>query len=68
VDSRTILESGAAYLLVHNLESSKISTRLYALPIIMNNAVMEMPSEKDGRFVPFMAGGLVYGLILLPLG
>jgi len=36
--------------------------------IIMNNSVMELPSEKDGRFVPFMLGGLVYGLILLPLG
>jgi len=116
-----------AYLLVHNLESSRISTFLYALPImlhflsvdhslqeyhgaiyervgrpmlaaasiagwgigllialpayvlallvafisgaiIMNNTVMEMPSERDGRFVPFMVGGLVYGLILLPLG
>jgi hypothetical protein len=115
------------YLLVHNLESSRISTLLYAIPItfhllsvdhslqadhgvlyervgrpvlaaaaiagwglglmvalpvyvlslivafisgaiIMNNTIMEMPSEKDGRFVPFLLGGLVYGLILLPLG
>jgi len=36
--------------------------------IIMNSAVMELPSEKEGRFLPFMTGGLVYGLILLPLG
>jgi hypothetical protein len=36
--------------------------------IIMNSAIMELPSEKDGRFVPFMTGGVVYGLILLPLG
>lgn len=36
--------------------------------IIVNNAIMELPSERDGRFVPFMAGGIVYGLILLPLG
>jgi hypothetical protein len=36
--------------------------------IIMNSVIMELPSEKDGRFVPFMAGGLIYGLILLPLG
>jgi len=28
---------------------------------------MELPSHKDGRFLPFLAGGLVYGLILLPL-
>lgn len=35
--------------------------------IIMNNTVMELPGEKDGRFLPFMTGGLVYGLILIPL-
>jgi hypothetical protein len=36
--------------------------------IIMNSTIMELPSEKDGRFLAFMAGGVVYGLILLPLG
>jgi hypothetical protein len=36
--------------------------------IIMNSAVMELPSDKDGRFMPFMIGGILYGLILLPLG
>jgi hypothetical protein len=36
--------------------------------IIMNSLIMELPSEKDGRFFPFMTGGLVYGLILMPLG
>jgi hypothetical protein len=36
--------------------------------VIMNSAVMELPSEKDGRFLPFMIGGVLYGLILLPLG
>ena len=35
--------------------------------VIVNNAVMELPSDKDGRFVPFMAGGLLYALLLLPL-
>src|ERR1035438_6199001 len=54
---------------------------LYALPhyalallvafisgaIIMNSLIMELPSDKDGRFLPFMSGGLLYGLILLPL-
>jgi hypothetical protein len=29
---------------------------------------MELPSDKDGRFYPFMAGGLIYAMILLPLG
>lgn len=36
--------------------------------IIMNSTVMELPSEKDGRFLPFVIGGLLYGLLLLPLG
>ena len=36
--------------------------------IIMNSTIMELPSEKDGRFVPFLLGGIIYGLILLPLG
>ena len=36
--------------------------------VIVNSAIMELPSDKDGRFVPFMLGGVIYGLILLPLG
>lgn len=35
--------------------------------VIMNSLIMELPTEKDGRFWPFMAGGLLYGLILWPL-
>lgn len=35
--------------------------------IVMNSALMELPSEKDGRFFPFLAGGLSYGLLLLSL-
>jgi hypothetical protein len=36
--------------------------------IIVNSLIMELPAEQGGRFLPFMVGGLVYGLILLPLG
>jgi hypothetical protein len=36
--------------------------------IIMNSSLSELPSEKDGRLFPFLAGGIIYGLILLPLG
>jgi hypothetical protein len=36
--------------------------------VIMNSTIMELPSDKDGRFLPFLTGGIVYGLILLPLG
>jgi erythromycin esterase-like protein len=36
--------------------------------VIMNSAVMELPAEKEGRVWPFVGGGILYGLILLPLG
>jgi hypothetical protein len=36
--------------------------------VIMNSSITELPSESKGRFLPFMYGGLAYGLILLPLG
>jgi hypothetical protein len=35
--------------------------------VIVNAAVMELPSEKDGRFWPFLLGGLLYAAVLLPL-
>jgi hypothetical protein len=36
--------------------------------IIMNSTVMELASEDDSRYLPFVAGGIIYGLVLLPLG
>jgi hypothetical protein len=33
--------------------------------IIMNSTMMELRSEKGGQFWPMLAGGLVYGLVLL---
>ena len=36
--------------------------------VMMTSMVMELPSETDGRFFPFIGGGITYGLILLPLG
>jgi hypothetical protein len=36
--------------------------------VILNSTIMELPPESDGRFVPFLCGGLIYGLFLLPLG
>lgn len=36
--------------------------------IIVNSMMMELSSDKGGRFLPFMVGGLLYALILLPLG
>lgn len=36
--------------------------------IIMNSTVMELASEEDSSYLPFLSGGIIYGLILLPLG
>jgi len=36
--------------------------------IIMNTLIMELPREKEGKFWPFLVGGILYAAILLPLG
>jgi hypothetical protein len=36
--------------------------------VVINSAIMELPTERDGRFLPFLAGALIYGIILLPFG
>ena len=34
--------------------------------VVMNSMVMELPTEKDGRFWPFVTGAVAYtGLLLL---
>lgn len=33
--------------------------------VIMNSMVMELPREKEGRFLPFLLGGILYTGILL---
>lgn len=35
--------------------------------VIMNSLITELPADKDGRFLPFVTGGLTYGLVLIPL-
>jgi hypothetical protein len=30
----------------------------------MNTTVMELPSEKEGRFTPFVLGSLLYAIFL----
>lgn len=35
--------------------------------VIMTNTLMELSEGKDGRFLPFVCGSLLYGLILIPL-
>ncbi|MFX0203172.1 MAG: hypothetical protein ACFFCW_44270 [Candidatus Hodarchaeota archaeon] len=36
--------------------------------IIMNTLIMELPKEKEGKFWPFLTGGVLYAAILLRLG
>jgi hypothetical protein len=34
--------------------------------IITNSAITELPNHGEGRFVPFLIGGILYGLVLMP--
>lgn len=36
--------------------------------VIVNSAITELPRKEGGRLKPFLLGGLIYGLILLPFG
>lgn len=36
--------------------------------IIMNTMIMELPQGKEGRFYPFLLGGVVYAALLLSIG
>ncbi len=36
--------------------------------IVMNSAIMVLSNRHDGRFFAFVAGGVIYGLLLMPLG
>jgi hypothetical protein len=58
---------GAALLFALSTHVLALLVSFVSGAVIMNSAVMELPSEKNGRFLPFMAGGLIYGALLLPL-
>lgn len=36
--------------------------------VIVNAAIAELPSDKGGRLLPFVAGAIIYAAILVPLG
>jgi hypothetical protein len=36
--------------------------------IIMNSAIMELPHRNEESFLAFLAGGVIYGILLVPLG
>lgn len=33
--------------------------------VIVNSAIMELPTERDGRFIPFAIGSLLFGVVLM---
>ena len=33
--------------------------------VIVNSAIMELPTDRDGRFLPFALGSLLFGLVLM---
>lgn len=42
-------------------------TAFIAGAVIMTNTMMEVPANKDGRYMWFAAGGLIYGLLMLAI-
>jgi hypothetical protein len=42
-------------------EDAVFGRRSREIPLFLYSSVMELPTEKDKRFLAFMIGGLVYG-------
>jgi hypothetical protein len=63
-----VLGWGCALLVSPPREAIAMLTAFVSGAIIMNSMLMELPEEHGGRFLPFLLGGIVYGVILLPLG
>jgi hypothetical protein len=45
-----------------------LGTGFIAGAVVMNSAVMELPREKEGRFLPFVLGALLYATLLVFVG
>jgi hypothetical protein len=63
-----VLGWGAGILFALPLHVVALLVAFLSGAIIMNSTIMELRSEQSGRFLPMLAGGLLYGLILLPFG
>ena len=56
----------ACGLVIHlGPQTIALITAFIAGAVIVNSTIEELPRERQGRFVPFLLGGLVYGGILL---
>lgn len=62
-----LLGWGVAQFLPPPLAVASLLSALIAGAVTMTSAISELPSEREGRFLPFMVGGLVYGALLFPL-
>jgi len=58
--------SGLLFALPHHILALLVS--FISGAIIMNSTMMELSDGKEARYLPFLSGGIIYGLILLPLG
>jgi hypothetical protein len=57
---------GQLYAIPHHILALLIA--FISGAIIMTSTVMELSSGEDSRYLPFVSGGIIYGLILIPLG
>lgn len=58
--------SGLLFSLPHHILALLVA--FISGAIIMNSTIMELSEEREARYLPFLSGGLIYGLILVPLG
>jgi hypothetical protein len=57
--------SGLLFALPHHVLALLVA--FVSGAIIMNSTMMELSGGKEARYLPFLSGGIIYGLILLPL-
>jgi len=62
-----LLGWGAGWLVVLPRDVLALLLGFLSGGIIMNSATDELPREKTGEVIPFIAGGITYALVLLPL-
>lgn len=58
--------SGLLFSLPHHILAMLVS--FISGAIIMNSTVMELSDTNRAGYIPFLSGGIIYGLMLLPLG
>jgi hypothetical protein len=63
-----LLGWGVAQLLLIPAWAAALLLAFISGAIIMNSTIAELPTKKQGHLFPFLAGGVLYAVMLLPFG